>query len=135
MLPQTPWGETPRVVAIEPADGAANVRPRSSIAVTFSGPMNRSTTLRALRITPTTPGQLRWSDDNSRLIFEPDQTLTPAITYTISLDQSALGRLWSPLAAPAAASFATAPLPAVIAALPANTDVPTDSSLAVIFSV
>ncbi|MFQ3661852.1 MAG: Ig-like domain-containing protein [Chloroflexaceae bacterium] len=121
-------------MAIEPADHAADVLPRTAITIRFSAPMNRAATAAALRITPETPGSRIWSPDATVLTFQPATTLVPAVTYTVSLDERALGRWWRPLAQPVTVRFRTAPQPAVVAALPGGAGVAPDASLAVVFS-
>jgi len=133
LLPLSPWAEAPALVAVAPADGAAAVLPRSAIELRFSQPMNRRSTLAALSITPPTPGDLDWSDDGRTLTFQPRPALSADATYTVRLDGGALGRWWRPLAEPRAVAFRTAPLPAVIAALPDGV-APPDTSVAIIFS-
>jgi uncharacterized protein YfaS (alpha-2-macroglobulin family) len=134
VIPLWPRGEGPALRAASPPDGAAAVLPRSPVTLSFSAPMNRASAAAALRVDPPTPGSLAWSDDATALTFRPAAPLTPNITYTVSLDASALDRWWRPLARPAAVRFRTAPQPAVVAAMPAGPGVPADTSLAVIFS-
>lgn len=134
LIPLTPWAPAPALVSADPPDGAADVRPRESITLRFSAPMNRASVEAALRVDPPTPGSLSWSPDGAALTFEPAAALAPAVTYTVSLDGAAVGRWWRPLEAPAAASFRTAPQPAVVAALPEGAGAPTDTALAVVFS-
>lgn len=133
-IPLTPFAPAPTVLAVEPRDQAADVLPRTAITIRFSAPMNRAATTAALRISPATPGSLTWSPDATTLTFQPDTTLLPAVTYTVSLDERALGRWWRPLARPVSVRFGTAPQPAVVAALPAGAGVAPDTSLAVVFS-
>ena len=134
LIPWTPLAPTPSVVAIEPADQASDVLPRTVITIRFSAPMNRAATAAALRITPETPGSRIWSPDATVLTFQPATTLLPAVTYTVSLNEQALGRWWRPLAQPVTVRFRTAPQPAVVAALPGGAGVAPDASLAVVFS-
>lgn len=134
LLPLSPWNSAPALVDTTPADGAVDVLPRSAITLRFSQPMNRQATLDALRVDPPTPGSFSWSPDAQALTFQPAPALGAAVTYTVTLDQGALGRWWRPLAAPARLSFRTAPPPAVVAALPEGAGVALDSALALVFS-
>lgn len=134
LLPLAPWHAPPALVGATPADGAADVLPRTAITLRFSQPMNRQTALAALRIDPPTPGSFNWSPDARTLTFQPAPALSAAVTYTVTLGQGALGQWWRPLAAPARLSFRTAPPPAVVAALPAGAGVALDSALALVFS-
>lgn len=133
-IPLLSIAPAPTVLAIEPADQAADVLPRTAITIRFSAPMNRAATAAALRIVPETPGSRTWSPDATTLTFQPDTTLLPAVTYTVSLDERALGRWWRPLVQPVSVRFSTAPQPAVVAALPDGAGVASDASLAVVFS-
>ncbi len=134
LLPVAPWAESPTVGVSSPVDGAVDVLPRSEISLRFSAPMNRDSTLAALRIVPPTSGGFRWSDDVRQLTFVPETTLIPATDYTITVSTTALGRWWQPLAAPRQIRFHTASLPAVIAALPNSADTPLDGAIVVVFS-
>lgn len=134
LLPLAPWNAPPALVGATPADGAVDVLPRSTITLRFSQPMNRQATLAALRIDPPTPGSFSWSPDAQTLTFQPAPALAAAVTYTVTLDQGALGRWWRPLAAPAQLRFRTAPPPAVVAALPEGAGVALDGALALVFS-
>ncbi|MBX0326307.1 Ig-like domain-containing protein, partial [Oscillochloris sp. ZM17-4] len=96
--------------------------------------MNRVSALGAVRITPPTEGDLRWSDDATQLTFTPATTLEPDADYMILVGGEAMGSWWRPIVAPRTIRFHTAPLPAVIAALPSATGAPIDGSLAIIFS-
>jgi uncharacterized protein YfaS (alpha-2-macroglobulin family) len=133
-IPLLSIAPAPTVLAIEPPDQAADVLPRTAITIRFSAPMNRAATAAALRIAPETPGSRTWSPDATTLTFQPDTTLLPAVTYTVSLDERALGRWWRPLAQPVSVRFGTAPQPAVVAALPDGAGVAPEASLAVVFS-
>lgn len=134
VIPLTPWAPAPRLVAVDPPDSAADVLPRSSITLRFSAPMNRASVEAALRIDPPAEGTISWSPDATALTFQPSAPLAPASTYTVSLDGSALGHWWRPLAEPALARFRTAPQPAVVAAMPGPAGAPPDTALAVVFS-
>ena len=134
VIPLTPWAPAPSLAVADPPDGAADVRPRAAITLRFSAPMNRASVERALRIEPPTPGAISWAPDATALTFQPTGPLSPATTYTVTLDGSALGRWWRPLTERAAAGFRTAPQPAVVAALPATAGAPPDTALAVVFS-
>jgi hypothetical protein len=134
LLPAAPWVEAPTLAVSSPVDGAVDVLPRSEVALSFSAPMNRVSTLAALRITPPTPGSFRWSDDARQISFIPEATLKPASDYMISIGGDALGKWWRPIAAPRQIRFRTAPLPAVVAALPSSSDAPLDGMIAIIFS-
>ncbi len=134
LLPAAPWAESPTVGVSSPFDGALNVLPRSEVSLDFSAPMNRASTLVALRIVPPTPGGFRWSDDARQLVFTPETTLVPDTEYAIIVGGAALGQWWRPITAPRQIRFHTASLPAVVAALPNSANTPLDGAIAVVFS-
>jgi hypothetical protein len=134
LLPLAPLTPAPALISTEPARSAVDVLPRSTITLSFAGPMNRASVVRALQIDPPTPGRLHWSPDGQTLTFTPAVALSPATTYTITLSTAAQDRWWRPLPEPVSISFRTAPQPAVLSALPATNDAPRESSLVVIFS-
>ncbi|NJN19780.1 MAG: hypothetical protein HC822_27855 [Oscillochloris sp.] len=134
LLPLAPWTEAPGLPVIMPSDSSAEVLPRSEISLRFNTPMNRRTTGAALRIEPPTPGSYRWSDDAQTLTFTPAGTLAPAATYTVTLETTALDRWWRPLPVPVQSIFRTAPLPAVVSALPNDLAALPQNTLAVVFS-
>lgn len=134
LLPLVPLEPAPALITTMPQQGAEDVLPRSIITLSFAGPMNRSTTLRALRLDPPTAGQWRWSADARTLSFTPADTLTPATSYTVELAPTARDRWWRPLPETRTLSFQTAPQPAVLSALPNSVATPRESSFAIIFS-
>ncbi|NNJ08897.1 hypothetical protein EKD04_000995 [Chloroflexales bacterium ZM16-3] len=134
LFPVTPWIAAPTLDTNTPVDGAVDVLPRSEVVLSFSAPMNRAAARGAVRITPHTEGAFRWSDDARQLTFTPATTLEPDTDYTILVGGGALGSWWQPIAAPRQIRFRTAPLPAVVAALPSVPGAPIDGSLAIIFS-
>jgi alpha-2-macroglobulin len=134
VVPLTPLEPAPALISVTPQRGTEDVLPRSTITLTFAGPMNRNSVLRALRLDPPTAGQWHWSPDARSLTFTPADALTPAATYTVALSAAALDQWWRPLPDPPVLSFQTAPQPAVLTALPATVATPRESSFAVIFS-
>jgi alpha-2-macroglobulin len=134
LLPAAPWISRPTLIALSPAPGEADVVPRSSISLRFSLPMNRRSVEQALLIDPPTQGTLTWNDEATELTFRPTVSLTPAMTYTITLGPAALGRWWQPLAPTPPGRFRTAPLPSVVSTLPEGTAVATTAPLALVFS-
>ncbi|NTW01993.1 MAG: hypothetical protein HGA19_12000, partial [Oscillochloris sp.] len=134
LLPATPWIAAPTLTTSMPVDGDLDVLPRSKVVLNFSVPMNRSSTQYALQISPATEGNFYWSADSRQLTFTPATTLEPDTEYILNIGSTALGRWWQPIVAARTIHFHTAPLPAVIAALPSATGTPVDGSLAIIFS-
>lgn len=134
ILPHLNGTPQPSLVMSDPPAGTEDVLPGQTITLTFSTPMNRASVEAALRIDPPTPGRFVWSPDAMVLNFRPDVALEPAITYTVSLDASALGRWWQPLINPQRLPFTTAAQPSVVTVLPTGAGVPIDSRLAIVFS-
>ena len=134
MLPYLNWSPQPILVTSDPPAGAEDVLPGATITLTFSTPMNRASVEAALRIDPPISGRFFWSSDATLLNFSPDGALEPAVTYTVSLDASALGRWWQPLANPQRLQFTTAAQPSVVTVLPTGSGVPIDGRLAILFS-
>jgi alpha-2-macroglobulin len=134
LVPLAPWLARPTLIAITPAPGEADVVPRSSISLRFSLPMNRRSVEAALQIDPPTSGVLRWNVDATELVFQPQLSLTPATSYTVSLSPTALGRWWQPMQPALPARFRTARLPSVVSALPGGGGVASTAPLALVFS-
>lgn len=126
--------KAPQVVAVTPASGTHDVSARSSIAIRFSEPVNRRSVERAMQLEPPTPGNFSWRDDGRTLLFTPAVPLTANVTYTVSLGAGAQGRFFGALAAPMQSSFATAPAPIVVAALPTGSAVTPETPVALVFS-
>jgi hypothetical protein len=59
------------------------------ITFTFALPMDRASTRAALAISPTTPGDLTWSDDGRTATFQPDPAWLAGADYEIILSASA----------------------------------------------
>jgi Large extracellular alpha-helical protein len=128
------YAQAPTVLSLVPAAGTSDVPLRSDIRVRFSTPMNRASVERAIRFEPPLQGRFSWDNDRQEVIFLPDQALSAGITYTISIDQTARGWLYSALSEPFQASFFTTPAPTVLSALPTGSDVALQSPIALIFS-
>lgn len=134
VLPQI--SETPRVVAVNPAEGAANVPPRAGFTLRFNTPMNRRSVEQALTLSPPTAAALGWDAAAMTLTISPTATLLPDTEYRITLNETALGRLYRPINGPFDARFRTAPAPALVAVSPTDgaTSVPLDTPIALRFS-
>jgi uncharacterized protein YfaS (alpha-2-macroglobulin family) len=126
--------EAPAVLSFVPAAGTSDVPLRSDIHIRFSTAMNRASVERAIRFDPPLEGTFAWDSARQELSFSSVQPLSAGITYTISIDQSARGWLYTALNEPFQASFFTTPAPSVISALPASSDVSLQSPIALIFS-
>lgn len=134
ILPQQ--SAPPVVLATIPAAGARDVSPRATISIQFSDSMNPPSVEHALRIEPAVAFDRAWDPLRATLILTPATTLQPGTRYRLTIDESALGRSFSPLQEPFSLVFDTAPAPAVITVLPndGSIDVPLDTLLSVRFS-
>jgi alpha-2-macroglobulin len=128
--------EQPRLLSVDPPDGAAAVSPRAVLSLRFSGPMNPPSVERALRIDPPLPARLSWDARRTTLTISPTAELTPDTAYTVSVDGAALGRLFRPIGSEVVARFRTAPAPAVVAVFPTDgaSEVPLAAPLSIRFS-
>jgi uncharacterized protein YfaS (alpha-2-macroglobulin family) len=112
----------PAVLDSAPADGAAAVAPRATLAITLSQPLDRDSLRASLLITPSADGDLVLKDlpDGRQLaLFAPFAGWLPATSYAVTLRAGAVpagGNL--PLLAPKRWSFTTAPQPALTGRFP-----------------
>lgn len=134
LLPLLRPVQAPTISAITPASGISDVPLRAEVRLRFSQPMNRRSVERHLRVEPAVPGRFHWDDLRREVIFEPATPLAADETYTIGIEQGVVSDWYAPLEAPFTASFHTTPAPVVLTALPNQTNTPTDSSIALIFS-
>ncbi len=107
----------PRVVQIEPSDGAREVRPDSSIVITFSEPMERAQTEQSIRINPRTAGRFFWNDDVT-LTWIPRPRLPVSSTVTIDISTDAHSVAGQPLVSETIARFTTLTRPTVLGSSP-----------------
>jgi hypothetical protein len=112
----------PAVLDIAPADGAAAVAPRATLAITLSQPLDRASLRASMLISPSADGDLVLKDlpDGRQLaLFAPFAGWLPATNYAVTLRAGAVpvgGNL--PLLTPKRWSFTTAPLPALTGRFP-----------------
>ena len=66
-----------------PTTTAKSVSATSSVAISFSEPMNQADVEEHFAITPAVPGELAW--EGAQLVFTPSERLTPGARYTISV--------------------------------------------------
>lgn len=110
---------TPRVVQIEPANGATEIPPTSPITITFATPMQRVETEQNIRFQPRVAGNFSWRDDQT-LVFTPRTTLPVSTTLTITVSQDARSRLQRPLENTVRSRFTTLARPYVVESIPAR---------------
>lgn len=94
----------PRVAATTPADRSTNVPLDAALAVSFSAPMDASSTAAAITMQPPVPGTtvVRNAVDHSRFAILPGQLLTAGADVTITVNRSARGEDGQVLANPGA---------------------------------
>jgi TolB protein len=80
-----------RVVAVSPADGAANVSTQTDIRVTFDQPV----ALADLTLSPPVSGTMR--QEENTLVFSPVVPLTAGVAYTVNLPDTLVGQTARPL--------------------------------------
>jgi len=80
--------ERPTVVSFDPSDGKKEVGLDAVIVIEFSEPMQSSTLLAALKITPSI--QVKATVEASRLTLKPDSPLSPETAYLVKVDETAL---------------------------------------------
>ncbi|HLF06009.1 MAG TPA: Ig-like domain-containing protein, partial [Thermoplasmata archaeon] len=80
--------ERPTVVSFDPSDGKKEVGLDVSIVVEFSEPMQSSTLLMAIKITPSI--QVKATVEASRVTLKPDSPLSPETSYLVKVDESAM---------------------------------------------
>ncbi len=86
-----PKGELTVLLSVEPAGGAANVDPNTTVTVEFSAAMHQDmyVALHQEDMTgmygPLVDGTWNWSQDRMRLTFTPDAPLMPATDYTVHI--------------------------------------------------
>lgn len=109
--------QAPRVLAVEPADGAQDILPTAPITITFSAPMNAVETEKSIRFQPRVNGAFAWRD-NQTVTFTPRTTLPISTTIRIQIQdaRSSFGRAMEQTAQ---TRFTTLPFPRVIDSTPA----------------
>jgi hypothetical protein len=110
--------QAPRVVQIEPANGATEILPTSSITLTFSTAMERVQTQQSILFEPHLDGDFVWRDDQT-LVFTPDTRLPISTTLDITVSQSARSWLQRPLQEETVSRFTTLVRPYVVSSTPA----------------
>jgi hypothetical protein len=132
--------QAPYVLSVEPESGAQEVLLTSPITVTFSQPMDRASTREAFSMEApggrVVPGRFTWHEDDSVMVFTPEDDLDLGTEYTAriaSTARSAVGQatldafLWT---------FRTLPYPAIQETEPADGEIaaPPDTSFTIQFN-
>ena len=102
---------SPTITGVLPQNGASGVPVDTSISITFSEAMDRSSVERAFFISPKVKGSFTWADNT--LVFTPEKKLKPGTTYRVAVSGSARELTGNALAQPYTWSFTTraAPIP------------------------
>jgi hypothetical protein len=85
----------PQIISTEPQKNAENIRLGSDIRITFTDPMDHSTTEAAFKSSPKLTGSFEWIGNT--LIFIPVNVLDPEINYNITINASAVDIIGKPL--------------------------------------
>jgi len=101
--------DAPSITATNPSDGDVDVSIATTISVTFSTAMDTSAAESAFAADPAVTCAFSWNAASTTLTCTPDSELTPETTYTISIAVSASDADGTPLGAPHAFGFTTAP--------------------------
>ncbi len=88
-LSLVPNENNPNVIATIPNNGVEEVSNAASIEITFDIRMDAATTQAAFTITPAVSGEFSWKNNQKTLVFNPNQNLTPGVTYTVAISNSA----------------------------------------------
>lgn len=95
----------PRIVATDPADGAADVPVEQAIGITFSTLMDTAVVQAELRVWPTIRYDLRWSGEQLEIV--PNEPLRPDTEYEVSLSGEATDAAGVAIEAPFSITFST----------------------------
>jgi len=95
----------PRIVATDPADGAADVPVEQTIGITFSTLMDTAAVESGLRVWPTIRYDLRWGGEQLEIV--PTAPLRPDTAYEVSVSGDVTDAAGVALDAPFAISFTT----------------------------
>jgi len=112
-----------QVVSATPKGQLQSVRGQPAISVTFSRPMAAlgdapPPPRDVLTIDPAVPGSLRWEGTRT-LVFRPDESLSPATNFDVTLASTITDQNGHSLAEPYAWSFQT-PRPRLVSSAPAD---------------
>jgi hypothetical protein len=95
----------PRIVATDPADGAADVPVEQTIGITFSSLMDTAVVADELRIWPTIRYDLRWSGEELEIV--PVEPLRPDTEYEVRVSGEATDAAGVAIGEDVAVSFTT----------------------------
>ena len=97
----------PTVVNHVPSSDATGVSTSTSIQVTFSEPMDQTSTQNAFTISPSVSGSFTWTVGDTVMTFTPNASLAQGTLYTISISAAAQSKTAKSLV-PCSWSFQTA---------------------------
>ncbi len=85
------WSFTtqPLLLGVSPASNRPLLELRRPLELTFALPMDRASVRAALIISPTTPGNLLWSNDDRTVSFQPDPAWLAGTTYHVTIGSRA----------------------------------------------
>jgi hypothetical protein len=103
VLPPPKDTTPPTILSKFPAPDAKEIAANATLQITFSEPMNRSETEKALVLSPNLSGKITWSGNT--LIFTPDSAMKAGQKYTVTLNAGAKDLAGNALANPPSWSF------------------------------
>jgi hypothetical protein len=95
----TPRVERPQVVRFRPRDGWADVSTSQAVSVRFTKPMEHASTQASFKLSgyDMKKGSFSWWENDTVLVFEPDQPLANGKKYTLSIVPGAVSKDGQPI--------------------------------------
>jgi parallel beta-helix repeat protein len=127
---------TPMIISMVPTNNEDNVSTNSSIYITFSREMNITSIENGIMITPSVNfTTYEWTNDDKTIVISLPRLLVET-TYNIKINTSFKDQADNPLILPFQFSFTTEDAPTLVSTIPSRdaTDIPTNTSITIIFS-
>jgi hypothetical protein len=83
------YSAPPQIVSHVPDGNAVDVPTSANIEVTFSEPMDRTSTQNAFTIVPLVSGSFSWGSGDTVMTFNPNSNLNSGIQYTVGVSTAA----------------------------------------------
>ncbi len=114
----------PRLLSVSPSPDTPDLRPDSTLELTFNQPMDPASTEAAFSLRTASgeniPGSFSWNDDLTALTFTPAALLGRGLSLELRLGEAALGAGDTPLSDPFIALYDVYPALAVIGSTPGS---------------
>jgi hypothetical protein len=104
----------PTISSTDPANNATNVSVNTTIKITFSEPMDKTSAQNAFSISPSISGNFSWDENTNTMIYTLSIPLTRATTYTVGMGTEAKDLAGNPLSSSYNFSFTTDETPPTI---------------------